>query len=178
MDILINNETSQLKDVLIGNSYNFKSPINFRDLYDPTSLMNYLKGKYPIKYRLQNQLLNLKKTLIKHDITVHELDIVDTNQIFSRDLGFVIDDKFFLSSIIPDRELELKGLNSVLKKINKIVKLPKSAHIEGGDVVVDKEYVFVGYYGKNDYKNQITARTNKKAIKIIRDKLKNLQADG
>ena len=173
MDILVNNETSQLKDVLIGNSYNFKSPINFRDLYDPTSLMNYLKGRYPIKYRLQNQLLNLKKTLIKHGIRVHELDIVDTNQIFSRDLGFVIDDKFFLSSIIPDRELELKGLNSVLKKINKIVKLPKSAHIEGGDVVVDKEYVFIGYYGKNDYKNQITARTNKKAIKIIKNKLVN-----
>jgi len=173
MNILINSETSQLKEVLIGNSYNFKSPINFRDLYDPTSLMNYLKGKYPIKFRLQNQLSNLKKTLIKYGIKVHDLDIVETNQIFSRDLGFVIDDQFFLSSIIPDRELELKGLKSVMKKINKIVKLPKSAHIEGGDVVVHKEYVFVGYYGKNDYKNQITARTNKKAIKIIRDKLKN-----
>ncbi len=173
MNILINSETSQLKEVLIGNSYNFKSPINFRDLYDPTSLMNYLKGKYPIKFRLQNQLSNLKKTLIKYGIKVHDLDIVETNQIFSRDLGFVIDDQFFLSSIIPDRELELKGLKSVMKKINKIVKLPKNAHIEGGDVVVHKEYVFVGYYGKNDYKNQITARTNKKAIKIIRDKLKN-----
>ena len=129
MDILVNNETSQLKDVLIGNSYNFKSPINFRDLYDPTSLMNYLKGRYPIKYRLQNQLLNLKKTLIKHDITVHELDIVDTNQIFSRDLGFVIDDKFFLSSIITDRELELKRLKSLLKKISKIIKPVSYTHL-------------------------------------------------
>ncbi len=173
MNILVTSETSQLKEVLIGNSYNFKSPINFRDLYDPTSLMNHLKGKYPIKFRLQNQLSKLKKTLIKYGIKVHDLDIVETNQIFSRDLGFVIDDQFFLSSIIPDRELELKGLKSILKKINKIVRLPKSAHIEGGDVVVDREYVFIGYYGKNDYKNQVTARTNKKAIKILRDKLIN-----
>ena len=60
-----------------------------------------------------------------------------------------------------------------MKNINNIVRLPKSAHIEGGDVVVDKNHVFIGYYGKNDYKNQITARTNKKAIRIIRDKLKN-----
>ena len=173
MNIQINSETSSLKEVLIGNSYNFKSPLNFRDLYDPTSLINYLKGRYPIKFRLQNQLSNLKKTLIKNGVIVHELDIVNTNQIFSRDLGFVIDDKFFLSSIIPDREHELKGLKSILKNINNIVRLPKSAHIEGGDVVVDKNHVFIGYYGKNDYKNQITARTNKKAIRIMRDKLKN-----
>ena len=173
MNIQINSETSSLKEVLIGNSYNFKSPLNFRDLYDPTSLINYLKGRYPIKFRLQNQLSKLKKTLIKNGVIVHELDIVNTNQIFSRDLGFVIDDKFFLSSIIPDREHELKGLKSILKNINNIVRLPKSAHIEGGDVVVDKNHVFIGYYGKNDYKNQITARTNKKAIRIIRDKLTN-----
>tara|TARA_Y200000002_G_scaffold158117_1_gene130725 strand:- start:470 stop:1384 length:915 start_codon:yes stop_codon:yes gene_type:complete len=173
MNIQINSETSSLKEVLIGNSYNFKSPLNFRDLYDPTSLINYLKGRYPIKFRLQNQLSKLKKTLIKNGVIVHELDIVNTNQIFSRDLGFVIDDKFFLSSIIPDREHELKGLKSILKNINNIVRLPKSAHIEGGDVVVDKNHVFIGYYGKNDYKNQITARTNKKAIRIMRDKLKN-----
>ncbi|MFL2591768.1 MAG: dimethylarginine dimethylaminohydrolase family protein [Flavobacteriaceae bacterium] len=172
MNIQINSETSSLKEVLIGNSYNFKSPLNFRDLYDPTSLINYLKGRYPIKFRLQNQLSKLKKTLIKNGVIVHELDIVNTNQIFSRDLGFVIDDKFFLSSIIPDREHELKGLKSILKNINNIVRLPKSAHIEGGDVVVDKNHVFIGYYGKNDYKNQITARTNKKAIRIIRDKLR------
>ena len=171
MNILVNSETSDLKEVLIGNSYNFKSPINFRDLYDPTSLINYLKGKYPIKFRLQNQLSRLKNILIKYGVEVHELDIVDTNQIFSRDLGFVIDDKFFLSSILPDRELELKGLKSVLKNIDNVVRLPKSAHVEGGDVVIDKNYVFIGYYGKNDYKNQITARTNKKAIKIIKDKL-------
>jgi len=173
MNIQINSETSSLNEVLIGNSYNFKSPLNFRDLYDPTSLINYLKGRYPIKFRLQNQLSKLKKTLIKNGVIVHELDIVNTNQIFCRDLGFVIDDKFFLSSIIPDRELELKGLKPILKNINNIVRLPKSAHIEGGDVVVDRDHVFIGYYGQNDYKNQITARTNKKAIRIIRDKLTN-----
>ena len=103
MNLNINSETSKLKEVLIGNSYNFKSPLNFRDLYDPTSLLNYLKGKYPNKFRLQSQLLELKKILIKYGVKVHELDTEDTNQIFARDLGFVIDDNFIVSSIIPDR---------------------------------------------------------------------------
>ena len=172
MNLNINSETSKLKEVLIGNSYNFKSPLNFRDLYDPTSLLNYLKGIYPNKFRLQNQLSKLKKVLIKYGIKVHELDIVDTNQIFARDLAFVIDDNLIISSILPDREMELDGLKKILGDVKNVIKLPKSAHIEGGDVIVTKEHVFVGYYNKNDYKNQITARTNKKAIKMLKELIK------
>ena len=172
MNLNINNETSKLKEVLIGNSYNFKSPLNFRDLYDPTSLLNYLKGKYPNKFRLQSQLSELKKILIKYGVTVHELDTEDTNQIFARDLGFVIQDNFFVSSIIPDREKELNGLRSLLSNVKNVIKLPKSAHIEGGDVVVTEDHVFIGYYDKNDYKSQITARTNKKAIKMMKELIK------
>ena len=172
MNLNINSETSKLKEVLIGNSLNFKSPSNFRDLYDPTSLLNYLKGKYPNKIQLQNQLSELKKTLIKYGVKVHELDTEDTNQIFARDLGFVIDDNFIVSSIIPDREKELNGLRTLLSNIKNVIKLPKSVHIEGGDVVVTKDHVFIGYYDKSDYRNQITARTNKKAIKIIKDSIK------
>ncbi len=172
MNLNINSETSKLKEVLIGNSLNFKSPSNFRDLYDPTSLLNYLKGKYPNKIQLQNQLSELKKTLIKYGVKVHELDTEDTNQIFARDLGFVIDDNFIVSAIIPDREKELNGLRTLLSNIKNVIKLPKSAHIEGGDVVVTKDHVFIGYYDKSDYRNQITARTNKKAIKIIKDSIK------
>ena len=169
MNVKINSETLTLKEVLIGNSYNFKSPLNFRDLYDPTSLLNYLKGKYPNKFRLQSQLSKFKKILIKYGVKVHDLDIVDTNQVFARDLGFVIDDKFIISSILPDREMELNGLRTILKNIKNVIKLPKSAHIEGGDVIVTKDSVFIGYYNKKDYRNQITARTNKKAIKILKE---------
>jgi len=169
MNVKINSETLTLKEVLIGNSYNFKSPLNFRDLYDPTSLLNYLKGKYPNKFRLQSQLSKFKKILIEYGVKVHDLDIVDTNQVFARDLGFVIDDKFIISSILPDRQMELNGLRTILKNIKNVIKLPKSAHIEGGDVVVTKDYVFIGYYNKKDYKNQITARTNRKAIRILKD---------
>ena len=168
MNINVFDENSQLKELVVGNSFNFKSQINFRDLYDPISLYNYLKGSFPNKYKLQNQISNFKKILLKYNIKIHDLEVLDTNQIFVRDLGFVIDNKFFISSILPDRELEIKGLKKIMKQINNNVKLPKNAHIEGGDVVLDENHIFIGYYGQKDYKNQITARTNKKAIKIIR----------
>ena len=168
MDICINNEYDRLTDVVIGNSFNFKSQINFRDLYDPISLFYYLRGKFPNKFKLQNQISNFKKILKKYNIKIHDLDIVNANQIFTRDLGFIIMDKFFISSILPDREIEIEGLKSIFKKIKNIIKLPKNAHVEGGDVVLDDGHIFIGYYGQKDYKNQITARTNKKAIKFIR----------
>ncbi len=168
MNINVFDENSQLKELVIGNSFNFKSQINFRDLYDPISLFHYLKGSFPNKYKLQNQISNFKKILLKYNIKIHDLEVLDTNQIFVRDLGFIIDNKFFISSILPDRELEIQGLKKILKQINNVVKLPKNAHIEGGDVVLDKDHIFVGYYGQKDYENQITARTNKKAIKLIR----------
>ena len=112
---------------------------------------------------------NFKKVLLKYGVKIHDLDIINTNQIFARDLGFIIENKFFISSILPDRENEIKGLKNILKKIKNVIKLPKDAHIEGGDVVLDDDNIFIGYYGQKDYKNQITARTNKKAIKLIKN---------
>ncbi len=168
MNIWIENEYDRLTDVVVGNSFNFKSQINFRDLYDPISLLNYLKGKFPNKFKLQNQISIFKKVLKKYNVKIHDLDIINANQIFTRDLGFIIRDKFFISSILPDREIEIEGLKNIFKKIKSTVKLPKNAHIEGGDVVLDDGHIFIGYYGQKDYKNQITARTNKKAIKLIR----------
>ena len=168
MNINVFDENSQLKELVVGNSFNFKSQINFRDLYDPISLFHYLKGTFPNKNKLQNQISNFKKILLNYNVKIHDLVVLDTNQIFVRDLGFIIDNKFFISSILPDREFEIQGLKKILKQIKNIVKLPKNAHIEGGDVVLDEDHIFIGYYGQKDYKNQITARTNKKAIKIIR----------
>ena len=84
MNIYITNENHRLTDVIVGNSFNFKSNINFRDLYDPISLFYYLRGKFPNKYKLQNQISNFKKVLLKYGVKIHDLDIINTNQIFAQ----------------------------------------------------------------------------------------------
>ena len=173
MEIFVDNENDKLTDVIVGNSLNFKSEINFRDLYDPISLFHYLKGTFPIKSKLQNQISQFKKVLKKYNVKIHDLDIINTNQIFARDLGFVIEEKFFLSSILPARENEIKGLDSLLNKIKNIVRIPADKHIEGGDVIIDNDNIFIGYYDQKDYKNQITARTNKQAVKFMKKECPN-----
>ena len=173
MEIFVDNENDKLTDVIVGNSINFKSKINFRDLYDPISLFHYLKGTFPIKSELQNQISQFKKVLKKYNVKIHDLDIINTNQIFARDLGFVIEEKFFLSSILPARENEIKGLDSLLSKIKNIVRIPADKHIEGGDVIIDNDNIFIGYYDQKDYKNQVTARTNKQAVKFMKKECPN-----
>ena len=48
-------------------------------------------------------------------------------------------------------------------------KLPEDAHVEGGDVMLHNDYLFVGTYYGSDYSNFITARTNIKAVEYLRE---------
>ena len=117
-----------------------------------------------------------RKLLELNGVDVYELDNVpNCNQIFARDIGFVIEDYFFISNILPLRIKEINGLNSIIKKIDnsKIIKLDSNIHIEGGDIILDNDYIFIGYYNKDDYERHITARTNLNAVKFFKEKFTN-----
>ena len=176
MKLFLKNETSRLKSVLLGNANNIEKKPNIYQTYDPLSIINLKKGTYPKKNDLIKELDSYKKALEINGVDVYELDSVpNCNQIFARDIGFVIGDYFFVSNILPLRHKEINGLNSMIKKIDnsKIVKLNTNIHIEGGDIILDNDYIFVGYYNKDDYEKQITARTNLKAVKFLQKKFTN-----
>jgi N-dimethylarginine dimethylaminohydrolase len=52
---------------------------------------------------------------------------------------------------------------------NKVVRPPANVHIEGGDVMVWNEYIFIGTYKGSDYADYITARTNAEGVQYIKD---------
>ena len=108
--------------------------------------------------------------LEKYDVQVFRPEIIeDYNQIFSRDIGFVIDNKFIKANILPDREREIEAIEHVIKQMapTHVFKLPEEAHIEGGDVMPWGDYIFVGTYTGDDYSDYITARTNKEAVQYL-----------
>ena len=147
MNLNLYDEISTLKSVILGNAYTLGNKPKINQTYDPSSIIHLKKGTYPLKNDLINELELYKKTLENNEIEVLSLDNVkDCNQIYARDIGFVIDDFFFVSNILPLRENEIIGLNTILKKIDKtkIVRLPSDSHIEGGDVILDNEYVLIG----------------------------------
>ena len=176
MKLFLKNETSRLKSVLLGNANNIEKKPSIYQTYDPLSIINLKRGTYPKKSDLIKELDSYKKALEINGVDVYELDSVSNcNQIFARDIGFVIGDYFFVSNILPLRHKEINGLNSMIKKIDnsKIVKLNTNIHIEGGDIILDNDYIFVGYYNKDDYEKQITARTNLNAVKFLQKKFTN-----
>lgn len=144
---------------------------NIQDLYDPSSKKYLLAGAFPKKLDLQKALTDLEQVFLRYGLTVLRPDgVADCNQIFARDLGFVVDDIFVRANIIPQREKELLGLASLLTQIpiSKQLMFPKEVHIEGGDVIVHNEYIYVGFSTSPNYVKLITARTNKAAVFALR----------
>ena len=78
---------------------------------------------------------------------------------------------FVKANILPDRERELDAIQYVIDQINpaKVVRPPDEVHIEGGDVMLWNDYIFIGTYKGSDYKDYITARTNMQGVQYIKD---------
>ena len=81
-----------------------------------------------------------------------------------------IDDIFVKANILPERDWELDAIQYVIDQINpsKVVRPPEEVHIEGGDVMLWNDYIFIGTYKGSDYKDYITARTNWQGVDFIR----------
>ncbi|MFN3757051.1 MAG: dimethylarginine dimethylaminohydrolase family protein [Flavobacterium sp.] len=172
LSLNIQDETSRLRTVILGTAVsNGPTPI-VEEAYDPKSLEHILAGTYPKEEAMIPEMEAFNQVFKKYDVEVFRPDIIPNyNQIFSRDIGFVIDDVFIKANILPDRERELDAIQYVLDHINpkKIVRPPEEVHIEGGDVMLWDDYIFVGTYKGSDYKDYITARTNIQGVQYIKD---------
>lgn len=170
ININIENEYSKLKTVILGIADDLGVPPKESDAYDPRSLYHIKNNSYPIEDDLLRELDNFYNKLLKHNVDViRPSNINNCNQIFARDLGFVISNLFFLSNIVPNRHDELKGIDDTLNNLDVgIIKLPEFMHIEGGDVIVHNDKVFIGTYIEDDYSSLITARTNYSSIDYLK----------
>ena len=168
----IQNETSRLRAVVLGIAKSNGGVPKVEDCYDPKSIEHILKGTYPKEEAMVKEMDAVAKVLEKYNVEVFRPEIIENyNQIFSRDIAFVIDDKFIKANILPDRELEYKAINNIISKIdsNNIILLPEECHVEGGDVMLWNDYIFVGTYSGKDYPNYITARTNREAVLALQE---------
>ena len=166
----VNNEYARLRAVLFGTAQsNGPIPID-ENCYDPSSLTHVLAGTYPTESDMQNEMSSVMAVFHKYDVSVFRPSLIENcNQIFARDIAFVIDNKFIKSNILPDRANEYQALGTLLAEINSehIIELPEDCHVEGGDVILCDDYIFIGVYSGSDYSDYITARTNLKAAKEI-----------
>lgn len=167
-----NNETSRLRAVVLGSAISNGPTPKIEDAYDPKSLEHILAGTYPLESAMVLEIEAFKVVLKKYGVTVFRPKLIaNYNQIFVRDIGFVIGDIFIKSNILPDRERELDAIQYIIDQIDpkKVLRPPEKAHIEGGDVMLWNDYIFIGTYKGSDYADYITARTNAEGVQYIKD---------
>jgi N-dimethylarginine dimethylaminohydrolase len=171
LQLHVQDETSRLRAVVLGTAESNGPTPKPEEAYDPKSLEHIKAGTYPIEADMVLEMNAFESVLKKYGVTVFRPQLIpDYNQIFTRDIGFVIDDIFIKSNILPDRERELDAIQYVIDQIQptQVVRPPEEVHIEGGDVMLWKNYIFVGTYKGSDYKEYITARTNMYGVEYLR----------
>ncbi|MBT8274149.1 MAG: amidinotransferase [Bacteroidia bacterium] len=168
----VKNETSRLKAVILGTAVSNGPTPAIEDCYDPKSIEHIKAGTYPVEKDMIVEIEAVAKVLEKYDIKVYRPRVLeDCNQIFARDMAFVVDDIIIRSNILPDREKEIEAMRYIWDQIEdaKRVVLPEECHVEGGDVMPWNDYIFVGTYSGEDYSDYITARTNIDAVIAIQE---------
>ena len=106
LQLNIKNETSRLRAVILGTAESNGPVPEIKDCYDPKSIEHVLAGTYPKEADMVLEMEAVAKIFEKYDVKVYRPEVIkDCNQIFSRDIAFVIEDKIIDYTIIP---LQLK----------------------------------------------------------------------
>lgn len=168
----VKNEVSRLRAVVLGTAESNGATPKIEDCYDPKSIEHVLAGTYPNEADMVAEMDAVAAIFKKYDVKVYRPKVIENcNQVFSRDIAFVIEDKIIRANILPNREEEVEAIQYICDQIefeNRII-LPEDCHVEGGDVMPWDDYIFIGTYSGEDYADLITARTNMDAVIAIQE---------
>ena len=172
LQLNITNEFSRLRAVVLGTAQSNGPTPTIEQSYDPKSAEHIQAGTYPTIEDMILEMEGLAKVFEKYQVKVYRpTQIENYNQIFSRDIGFVVENLFINANILSNRAREIQALQYVIDQIHpqKVITLPQEVHIEGGDVMPHGDYIFVGTYYGDDYSSYITARTNLAAVTALEE---------
>ena len=172
IDVHVTDETSPLKAVILGIADEMGGIPSLEEAYDPKSKMHIKAGSYPEEHAVSAEMEGFAEVLKKHGVEVYRPHILkDYNQVFSRDIGFVIDETFVRPRILENREKEIQGIDYILEKIplKNQLEAPKGARMEGGDIMPWDDHIFVGYSKQPDFDKYIVSRTNEAGLAFLAD---------
>lgn len=173
MELNIPNEWAPLKRVVVGHGLAVGDPPTVETAIDPISRQHLLQGTFPEHDAVARQLDALSALLESTGIEVlRPVNLQDVEQIFTRDIGMVIDRTFIQSRTIDQRSREWDGIAPLLAGHDKL-RLPEGVHMEGGDVVVLDDALLVGVTRKQEWLELKVARTLPGAIEFLRAQFPN-----
>lgn len=172
----VSNETDRLEVVILGLPDSMGRVPLLSEAYDAKSYESLELGIYPTQEDTTREMNALLKALESNGVKVLRPSLVENyNQVFARDVSFVIDDTLFISNLIPDRAKETAAFDHIVDCIpsGHIEYLPEKVHTEGGDILLYEDILFVGCYLREDYPSFKMARTNRYAVDYLRERFPN-----
>lgn len=172
----IKNETARLRKVVLGLADDFGGEPALEDAYDPKSKEHIRKGDFPSQEDVSRQVANLEKVLRKYDVEIYRpQDVKGVNQIFARDIGLVIDNKFIVPNIIVERRQEVEALENIISQVPEefVLRPSENVRMEGGDVMPWNDVIFVGYSKEEDFATYKVSRTNEEGVAFLRENFPN-----
>lgn len=171
-------EWDELQTVLLGISTDRGAIPQLADAYDPTTRRTIMQDRFPSDKALERSLDSFRAVLEEEGVRVlRPKNIHGVDQIFARDVGFVVDDRFVVSSMIEDRQREWEGVQPLLGSYE-VLQPPEEVHVEGGDVLVLPHALIVGYSDEQEMQRFKTARTNRAALDWLRQQFPNRKVVG
>ncbi len=156
-------ETDPLKKVIVGRYKGYRKVEEYVELVNETQ-----KSNLPSPQQLQQEFDVFIKFLEKHEIEVMQPRYVGKfvyDQLTPRDIGVTIGSKFVLCNMAKrSRRYEAAGIFEHILKIDgkePTILIPPDPNmlLEGGDIIVDKETIYVG----------LTQRTNQAGFEFLKD---------
>ena len=177
----MNDEVSRLKTVVLGTAVDFGGVPEIGECYDPKSVESIQLGVFPLEKDLSREMDAFMKVFERYGVQVHRpQNIPGLNQIYARDIAFVIGNKLVIPNVIEERSEEQSALKDVLQSIDEsqILKMPNKARAEGGDVILCGDSIFIGYSEDEDFNTYKVARTNLAGVEFIKKSFpdKNIKA--
>lgn len=155
-------ETDRLRKVVIGRYQGYRAHEAYVEIVNEEQ-----KNGLPEEKALKPEFEAFRAALEKHGVEVLIPGYVGKfvyDQLTPRDIGITIADKFVLSNMVSaSRRYEAAGIFPYLNEMTGdepvILLPPKEALLEGGDIIVDKGFLFVG----------LSQRTNEAGFQFLKD---------
>lgn len=168
----IQNEFGTLKTVVVGVARDMGGIPAWEDCYDPRSAESVLNNTYPKEESCRDEMKGFIEILEELNVEVLRPESIPAlNQVFARDVAFVIEDQFVLPNVIEDRAKEVTAMALIEGNIpsSNIIRMPSGCYAEGGDVIVHNHYVFIGVSNEEAFQTHKTSRTNYPGLNYLSD---------
>ena len=154
----VTSEYDTLKRVILGTGVGIKAEPT--EIINETTRETIMTGRYPSGINTETELRGVETTLTEAGVDVLRPDVLTdaplvSDQTCPRDLGFVIEDLFFVArSKFGSRNAEMPGIERIIAQLpaENVVQTPPGHYLEGGDVVLAPGLVYVGLGQRSNLK--------------------------